>query len=252
MVKKIKVLIAGESWVAVVTHIKGLDYMTSSTYEEAVEWLQRALEKSDIQVDYLPSHLAPTKFPDSMAELKQYDTIILSDIGANSLLLHPDTYIHSKTTPNRLDALHDYVHEGGSLMMVGGYLTFTGLNGKANYKGTSVEKALPVALLPVDDRIEMPQGFSPGITDPNHPVMRNIRGPWPTLLGYNRTEAKQGATLLLQHNNDPIAAVWEYGSGRTGVFTSDCAPHWGTPEFLAWPHYTTFFSQMVRWLAKTI
>ena len=248
--KKIKVLIAGESWVAVLTHIKGIDYMTSSSYEEAVEWLRKALEKSNMEVDYLPCHLAVTKFPMKMEELKQYDTIILSDIGANSLLLHPDSYVYSKTTPNRLELLHDYVQDGGGFMMIGGYLTFSGLNAKGFYKGTAVEKCLPVSLLPVDDRIEIPQGFSPAVKNPTHPIMHKIDGAWPILLGYNKTELKPSATLLLEYNGDPIAAVWEYKRGRTGVFTSDCAPHWGPPEFLNWPHYVTFFSQMVRWLSR--
>jgi uncharacterized membrane protein len=248
----IRVLIAGESWVVITTHIKGFDYMTTSGYEEAVEWLQRALEESDIEVSYLPSHLAAAKFPTSMDELKPYDVVILSDIGANTLLLHPDTWSRSQPTPNRLDLLRGYVQEGGGLLMVGGYLSFTGLSGKANYRGTGVEHALPVSMLPTDDRVEVPQGFSPEVSDPTHPVTRGIQGPWPVLLGYNRVELKPDATLLLKYNEDPIAAVWGCGSGRAAVFTSDCAPHWGPPEFVNWEGYAVFFSQMVRWLAQAL
>jgi uncharacterized membrane protein len=252
MEKKMRVLIAGESWVVVTTHIKGFDYMTTSTYEEAVEWLQKALEESGIGVDFLPNHLASRKFPMSMEELKLYQVVILSDIGANTLLLHPDTFLHSQTTPNRLDLLHDYVQEGGGLMMIGGYLSFTGLSGKANYRGTGVEKALPVALLSTDDRVEVPQGFSPEICNPTHPILRGIQGPWPILLGYNRVEPKPDAAVLLKYNDDPIVAAWQYGRGRAAVFTSDCALHWGSPDFLDWRGYTTFFSQMVRWLAQAL
>jgi len=246
------VLIAGESWVIVTTHIKGFDSMTTSGYEESVGPLQNALEESGLAVDFLPNHLATHKFPSHKEELEPYQAVILSDIGANTLLLPADTFLHSRTTPNRLDLLHDYVQAGGGLMMIGGYLSFTGLSGKANYKGTPIESALPVTLLPYDDRVEMPQGFSPEICAPAHPIMQGIEGPWPTLLGYNQVELKPGATVLLEHNNDPIAAVWEYGHGRTAVFTSDCAPHWGTPEFLDWQNYGTFFGQTTRWLARAV
>ena len=44
-------------------------------------------------------------------------------------------------------------------MMVGGYLSFQGINGAARFRGTSIEEILPVNILPYDDRIEIPQGF---------------------------------------------------------------------------------------------
>jgi len=250
--KQIRVLISGESWIVVTTHIKGFDHMTTSTYEEAVGWFQKGLEESDILVEFLPNHVAPVKFPTSMETIKSYDVIILSDIGSNTLLLHPDTFLHSKPTPNRLDLLEAYVEEGGGLLMIGGYMSFTGLSGKANYKGTGVEKTLPVTLLTMDDRVEIPQGFSPIVCETEHPILQGILGAWPILLGYNRVSIKPNAKLLLRYNDDPIAAVWEYGQGRSGVFTSDCAPHWGSPEFISWPGYKIFFSQMVRWLAQDL
>ena len=119
---KIKVLTAGESWFITTTHTKGFDFMTTTSYEEAVGSLMNALVSGDIDVDFLPNHLASQQFPSTLDALKTYHAIILSDIGANTLLLHPDTFIHSKTSPNRLDLIHDYVQNGGGLMMIGGYL----------------------------------------------------------------------------------------------------------------------------------
>jgi hypothetical protein len=66
-------------------------------------------------------------FPLTLEALQQWDAIILSDIGANTLLLHPDTWLKSRRTANRLTLLHDYVAGGGSLMMIGGYYSFQGL-----------------------------------------------------------------------------------------------------------------------------
>lgn len=248
----VRALIVGESWLVVTTHIKGFDSMTTSTYEEDVGWLRGALEGASIETSHLPAHLAAAEFPTDMEGLKSYDVVILSDVGANTLLLHPDTWSRSRAMPNRLDLLRDYIHEGGGLLMIGGYLSFTGLAGKANYRGTGVEMALPVTMLPTDDRVEVPQGFSPETVDPSHLVTRGMGSPWPMLLGYNRVEAKPGAAVLLKHDDDPIAAVWEYGRGRAGAFASDCAPHWAPPEFVNWEGYAVFFGQMVRWLAQAL
>ena len=38
---------------------------------------------------------------------------MLSDVGANTLLLHPDTFVRSVALPNRLHAIRDYVAAGG-------------------------------------------------------------------------------------------------------------------------------------------
>jgi uncharacterized membrane protein len=72
------------------------------------------------------------------------------DIGTNTLLLHPDTTSRSLATPNRLEVIEQYVWQGGALIMVGGYMTFQGIEAKARYAGTSVERALPVTILLTD------------------------------------------------------------------------------------------------------
>jgi uncharacterized membrane protein len=67
----------------------------------------------------MPAHAAATDFPLTQEALRQWDAIILSDIGANTLLLHPDTWLKSRRTANRLTLIHDYVAAGGALMMIG-------------------------------------------------------------------------------------------------------------------------------------
>ena len=68
-----------------------------------------------------------------MEELKTYDVVILSDVGANTLLLHPLVFTQSVRFPNRLQLLADYVEQGGALGMMGGYMTFQGIGGKGCY-----------------------------------------------------------------------------------------------------------------------
>ena len=47
---------------------------------------------------------------------------------------------------------------------------------------------------------------------------------------------------------DPFLVVGEHGQGRVGAFASDCSPHWGSPEFMAWPSYAPFWANLIDWL----
>lgn len=243
-----KVLIAGESWIQQYVDVKGYDFCTACGYSEVVGWLKGALEKAGIEVTYLPDHVALREFPGKQG-LKQYDTVIISDLGSNTLLLHPDTTSKSVVRENRLVAVQDYVREGGGFAMIGGYYSFQGVDGKARYRDTEIGEILPVELLPYDDRVEKPQGVKPEIVKKDHPVLKGIEGEWPTFLGYNRLLPKEGGEILAKCGKDVFLAVGQYGNGRTAAFASDCAPHWGTPEYLNWEHYGRFWSNMVKWLA---
>ena len=127
-----------------------------------------------------------------MAELDGYDVVILSDIGSNSLLLSPDTFERSLAAPNRLALLRDWVAAGGGLIMVGGYLTFQGIEGKGRYAGSAVEEALPVLISPFDDRVERPEGVAPTVSAPDHPLADGLPATWPEILGYNRLTRAAG------------------------------------------------------------
>jgi uncharacterized membrane protein len=242
------VLFAGESWLTYSVHIKGVDYFVSSEYEEGTQWVKSALEADGISVEHIPNHLASARFPNTPEHLGRYQCVILSDIGSNTLLLHPDTTRYSKRTPNRLKLLESYVSGGGGLVMIGGYMTFQGIDGRARYKSTPVEKALPVELLPGDDRVEVPEGFSPTVVDSGHPILNGIPTDWPFMLFYNRVLLKEGASLLLENEGDPILAAWDYGRGRSVAFTPDAAPHGAPPEFLEWEYFPTLWTQAIRWV----
>jgi uncharacterized membrane protein len=187
------------------------------------------------------------EFPATVEALAGYSAVILSDIGANTLLLHPDTFTRSVVLPNRLHALRDYVAAGGGLVMAGGYLTFQGIDAKGQYAGSAVEEALPVTLMRADDRVESPQGVAPAVTDAGHPIVSGIPGPWPALLGYNRVTAKAGASLIATLGADPLLVAGSFGKGRGVAFTSDCAPHWAPPPFLDWAGYGPLWNGIVEW-----
>jgi uncharacterized membrane protein len=243
----IRVLLAGESWIMHTIHQKGVDAFTTTAYGEGHGWLETALTEGGMAVDHLPNHLAAAAFPTTLDRLRAYDVVILSDIGTNTLLLHPDTFERSRAMPNRLALLRDYVAAGGGLVMVGGYLTFQGFEAKARYSGTPVEEALPVTISPHDDRIETPQGVAPRSASIDHPIISGLPPEWPSLLGYNRLVAKPDAAVLATVGSDPLVVAWPFDQGRAVAFASDCGPHWLPPDFLAWDGYARLWTQLVGW-----
>lgn len=245
-----RVLIAGESWITQATHVKGVDSFTTCTYVEGVGPLRNALTAAGHNVTHLPAHLVPDHFPWTAAELdSSYDVVVLSDIGANSLLLPTAVTEASEVRPNRLASLAQWIRQGGGLLMIGGYFSFNGLDGRAAFRATPVEDVLPVSCVPGDDRREAPEGGIPDVTAPDHPALGGVGTSWPQLLGWNRTEPRDDSDVLARVAGDVLVAVHDVEQGRSAVFTSDCAPHWATPAFCEeWDGYTTLFSGLIDWL----
>lgn len=244
-----RILLAGESWMTYTTHVKGFDSFYTSSYESGEKWLKEALEKKGHMVDFLPNHLASEQFPYTLEELAQYDCLILSDIGANTLLLPNAVFMQSQVRPNRCELIKNYVLNGGSLLMIGGYLTFSGIDAKGRWGETAVQDVLPVQVLNVDDRQEHPEGRIPQMKG-THPALSGIQGQWPVLLGYNKVLPLADAEIPVWIENDPLIAFTEKGKGRSAVFTSDCAPHWGSPEFMDWEYYGSMWNGIIDWLVQ--
>ncbi|RRD40885.1 cytoplasmic protein [Leptotrichia sp. OH3620_COT-345] len=245
-----KILIAGESWTSHTIHIKGFDTFTTSVYEEGVRWLKEALEKDSHEVTFIPNHYASEKFPVTMEEISQYDVVILSDIGSNTLLLPVATFARSEKTPNRCELIKEYVQNGGGFCMIGGYMSFTGIDAKTRYGETAVKDILPVNLLKYDDRVEKPEGIVPKISK-NHQIFEGIDEEFPFFLGYNKTiEDDTKGEVIASINEDPFIAVGTFGKGRSVAFTSDCAPHWGSKEFVEWKYYNKLWQNIIKWVSS--
>ena len=240
-----KILLAGESWMSFTAHVKGFDTFYTSIYESGEKFLKAALEEAGYEVEFMPNHICMDNFPFEIEKLREYKCIILSDIGANTLLLPTQTFSKSVLMPNRCNLIRDYVLEGGALLMIGGYMTFAGIEGKGKWHDTAVQEVLPVEVLTIDDRQEHCDGVTPVTIDASHPALKGIPAAWPRVLGYNKTVAKAEAKVVAEVCGDPFIAFGEYGKGKSAVFTTDCAPHWAPPEFCTWEYYNTLFKQII-------
>jgi len=188
--------------------------------------------------------------------LKKIDVVVLGDFEAG--MLDESTY--------RL--LHDWVADGGGLIVAGGYHTL-GRNGLVR---TPLNDALPVELGDISiGQIEEPFAFSLTPEGMRHPVA-TITGDaardaelWqalPKLAGIVAVQrARPGATVLARHpRRNPVEnagyivlAAQPFGKGRVMAFTADTTWRWsrvarlkGEPDAL----YARFWSQIVRYLAK--
>ncbi|MBC5580129.1 cytoplasmic protein [Anaerofilum sp. BX8] len=245
-----KILLVGESWHVHTTESKGFDVFSYDYYEEATGYIKAALEGVGMEFVHIPSHMVEYSFPKTAAELAQYDVVMFSDVGANTMNLPMDVFMRLHPTTNKLEILREYVEQGGAFVMIGGYLSFQGIQARGAYKNTPVEELLPVELLPGDDRVEKSQGVRPEVCQPQHPAVQGLPGEWPVLLGYNKLIPKEEAEVPVTVNGDPLVVLGEYGKGRTCAFATDCAPHWAPVEFCTWQGYAPLWKNLVDWLTK--
>jgi uncharacterized membrane protein len=75
---------------------------------------------------------------------------------------------------------------------------------------------------------------------------------YPPLRGYVATSTKPRAeTPILTDKGDPLLAHWQYGLGRAVAFTSDARAKWAQ-DWLGWPQYRQFWSQIANWSLRRL
>lgn len=103
---------------------------------------------------------------------------------------------------------------------------------------------------------DIPEGAAPEIIYP-HPLLDGIDRVLPPITGLVMTQTKDSSLpqVLIRSpvpdspENSTVLAVWNYGLGRTAVLTTDAGKLWGQ-QWVAWPQYDAFFSQLTRWLMR--
>ncbi len=72
----------------------------------------------------------------------------------------------------------------------------------------------------------------------------------PFLLGYNATQPRSAASLLLTtETGEPLLARWRFGLGQVAAFTSDLKGRWSA-DWLAWPGFGKLLTQTLRTLVR--
>ncbi len=207
--------------------------------------------------DYV--HVPPSKKIQPRTLEKRYDVIILSDFSR-------------KNVPAACErAIIQQVRGGAGLLMVGGWGSFSGPFG--HWRGSHVEKLLPVSCVNGDDRVNLPSGGRIHLKKP-HPVVRGLdfKNP-PVLVGFNRVRPKKESKVILtirglqEKKEHPLLVVSNGKHPRAAAFTTDLAPHWcgglvdwgskririavnGKNWIEIGNRYARFVSSLLRWLAS--
>ncbi|MCX6137412.1 MAG: glutamine amidotransferase [Ignavibacteriales bacterium] len=202
-------------------------YAGDDDLDRAAQYLGSIIGEQGYTFDYIAS---PLRFPDGV-RLSTYNLLILSD------------YPSARFSNTQLNNIAQYVLEGGSLLMVGGWESFSGL--QKEYNQTPLADILPVRMKPGDDRRNVSQGCVVLPHGADHPIVRALRWDLPAIIGgYNAVMPKGGATTSIVgrllaitakgkrisaavHQREvPLLVHWKVGRGMCTALAFDLAPHW--------------------------
>ena len=220
------VLLAGETFHITSFAAKGYEVGASARYSNGAERYIQALSTHGIEVVQIGGDRCEGDFPMTMEALSAYSAVVLSDVGALSLLYTPQTRAGQRSV-NRLELLRQWVENGGALMMAGGYYSFQGIDGLAMFRGTAVEECLPVECFLGPDGVEAPEGLDPVIDETGHSILAGLPSPIPYVLGMNRVAARNdnGVRTLIHCRGRtaqmPLLSIRDYGAGRSLAWMTD-------------------------------
>ena len=242
-------LLVGESWFSHTIHQKGFDSFTTSTYEEGCADFVAALESRGWEVEHIPAHRVDTSMPSTVGGLRKYAVVVLSDVGSNTFLLGRQTFLHGQAMPDLLELIAAYTSGGGGLVMVGGYMSFAGIDGKAGYGKTCLQDVLPVTVSSGDDRVEAPAGVIPRVRLPDHPTVAGIAGPWPSLLGYNRLTPRPPGEVCRKLRVRPAAGRRQLRPRAVGGVRLGPRAARVPAGFTGWNGYSELWHGIASWAA---
>ena len=131
-----------------------------------------------------------------------------------------------------------------------------------NYYVVTNPNALPKIFVREARRVARPLVYEPdGGVIPQmtfrHEALDGISDPLPLVRGFVLTQRKESPLVEIpilspmpsEPENATVLAMWNYGLGRTAVFTPDGGKRW-LSEWVQWSQYDQFFSQLVRWTMR--
>ena len=179
-------------------------------------------------------------FPDD-AGLSDHDVVIVAHANAKSFGSHAKP-------------LADYVHNGGSVLFLGGRFAF----GK-QYRDSAFAEMAPGEFPGLkrwgSDLECVPAGIEikPGkdVLGSGFASLPGARKP--LRFWYHEVTPKSGAKVLLTASEKPMLVAGEYGKGRVAVFAGTVMgePSAEQTAFWDWEGWPTLVSMTVQWLAET-
>ncbi|MFH1858347.1 MAG: glutamine amidotransferase [Candidatus Omnitrophota bacterium] len=197
-------------------------YLGDGTLATAARYLAGVMTHFRIPFDHVPTE---RRFTGKRLR-RTYTLFILSDYPARHL-----------PKPIQQEMVRR-VEEGAALLMIGGWSSFTGLDG--HYRGTPIGRILPVTLSRKDDRVNT-AGGAVLFPKKRHPVLKGLSfRTAPVIAGFNRVTAKgssevvlearkilaRGTNVALEKRHYPLLVFSRYGKGKVAALATDVAPHW--------------------------
>lgn len=139
-------------------------------------------------------------------------------------------------------------------MMLGGWLSFSGVQSRSGWGRSTLQEALPVNCLLIEDLVESSAGFTAEVVKPDHPVVKGLAwDTFPPIFGYNEVTVKNEDDVIVRvkETGHPLVVAGAYGQGRVFTYMSDPAPHWGI-NFELWENYNDFWLQAYNWIKGTL
>jgi uncharacterized membrane protein len=181
--------------------------------------------------------------------------VVISDVEAKCFHLYPNFFDRARrekevvTFPDRLESIKKWVHGGGGLMMLGGWLSFSGAREMGSWRRSQLANMLPVECLVGEDLMESSAGFTAEVMLPDHPLAKDL--PWesfPPIFGYNELMARPDSEVVVRvrETGHPLVVAGKHGAGRVCIYASDPAPHWGL-NFELWEGYDAFWQRALKW-----
>ena len=174
-------------------------------------------------------HVPPTVTLSTAHFRRRFDAIVLSDFPAR------------RAPRAAQQAIAEHVGRGAGLLMVGGWASFSGPTG--GWRGSVVERLLPVRCRRGDDRLQLPGGALISLASHHPAVGRVVFRRAPVICGLNRVVPRAGSLVVLRAHRIlntggamvrlrvhpvgyPLLVVGAHPHRRVAALATDVAPHW--------------------------
>jgi len=189
------------------------------------------------------------------------DTLFSKELKEFDLLIFDNLPFHLYLNQRHLEAIRDFVRDGGAFAMIGG----PDFSDSGSLSSTPLSDLLPVECADIGYTRGMNDGLRLTPAGAIHPLTRlssdkdDNRRLWKEMAaldGINLLKLKPSATVLLETSGvsaRPVLAIGGLGKGRVLVLGTDYAWKWAAGMVARgrdnW-EYLRFMERMVRWLTK--